>query len=61
MEAGKERLARDSVRDATRHEVEQLRRENDELKHVVGNLSLALYRLKKTEVPPLGRLAPDGT
>ena len=31
MEAGKERLARDSVRDATRHEVELLKRENTEL------------------------------
>ena len=61
MEAGKERLARDSVRDATRHEVEQLRRENDELKHLVGNLSLALHRLKKTEVPPPGRRAAEDT
>lgn len=61
MEAGKERLARDSVRDATRHEVEKLRRENDELKHLVGDLSLELHRLKKTEVPQLGRLAADGT
>ena len=61
MEAGKERLARDSVRDATRHEVEKLRRENDELKHLVGDLSLELHRLKKTEVPQLGRLADDGT
>ena len=44
-----------------RHEVEQLKRENDELKHLVGDLSLELHRLKKTEVPPLGRLAADGT
>ena len=32
MEAGKERLTRDSVRDATRQEVHQLKRENGELK-----------------------------
>ena len=35
MEAGKERLTRDSVRDATRHEVGQLKRENGELKELV--------------------------
>jgi len=61
MEAGKERLARDSVRDATRLEVEQLRRDNAELKQLVGDLSLELHRLKKTEVPPLGRQSADGT
>jgi transposase len=61
MEAGKERLARDSVRDATRHEVEQLRRDNDELKRLVGELSLELHRLKKTEVPRLGDLSANGT
>ena len=32
MESGKERLTRDSVRDATQHEVGQLKRENGELK-----------------------------
>ena len=32
MEAGKERLTRDSVRDVTRQEVHQLKRENGELK-----------------------------
>ena len=40
MEAGKERLTRDSVRDATRQELEQLKRENRELKELVGELSL---------------------
>ena len=40
MEAGKERLTRDSVRDATRDEVHQLKRENGELKHLVADLSL---------------------
>jgi len=53
MEAGKERLTRDSVRDATRQEIEQLRRENSELKELVGELSLELHRIKKTALPPL--------
>ena len=54
MEAGKERLTRDAVRDATRQEIEQIRRENTELKHLVADLSLDVYRLKKTAIPPLG-------
>jgi transposase len=53
MEAGKERLARDSVRDATRQEIDDLKRENSELKHLVADLSLEAYRLKKTAGPPL--------
>ena len=52
MEAGKERLTRDSVRDATRQEIDQLRRENGELKELVGELSLELHRFKKTALPP---------
>ena len=51
MEAGKERLTRDSVRDATQQEVQQLKRENEELKHLVADLSLEVYRLKKTSIP----------
>ena len=47
MEAGKERLTRDSVRDATRQEIHQLKRENGELKQLVADLSLEVYRLKK--------------
>ena len=40
MKAGKERLTRDSVRDATRQEVHQLKRENGELKQLVaGSIS----------------------
>jgi transposase len=53
MEAGKERLTRDSVRDATRQELEQLKRENSELKELVGELSLELHRIKNTALPPL--------
>ena len=48
MEAGKERLTRDSVRDATQHE---LKGENGELKELVADLSLEAYRLKKTAIP----------
>ena len=51
MEAGKERLTRDSVRDVTRQEVHQLKRENGELKQLVADLSLEVYRLKKTSIP----------
>ena len=51
MEAGKERLARDTVRDATQQEVQQLKRENGELKQLVADLSLEAYRLKKTAIP----------
>ncbi len=40
MEAGKERLARDAVRDATQQEVQQLKRENGELKQLMADLSL---------------------
>ena len=47
MEAGKERLCRDGARDATRQEICELRRENGELKQLVAELSLDVYRLKK--------------
>ena len=53
MEAGKERLSRDIVRDATRQEIVELRRENGELKQLVGELSLQVSRLKKTAIPTL--------
>ena len=53
MEAGKDRLARDSVRDATRQEIDELKRENADLKQLVADLSLDVYRLKKTAIPPL--------
>ena len=53
MEAGKERLARDIVRDATRAEVNGLKRENERLKQLVADLSLKVHILKKTEVPGL--------
>ena len=53
MEAGRERLTRDMVRDATQQEVQALRRENVELKQPVAELSLEGHRLKKTAIPIL--------
>jgi len=53
MEAGKERLTRDAVRDATRQEIDEIKRENTDLKHLVADLSLGVYRLKKTAIPLL--------
>ena len=55
MEAGKERLTRDTVRDATRQQIDELKRENGELKQLVADLSLDVYRLKKTAIPPMSQ------
>jgi transposase len=60
MEAGKERLTRDAVRDATRQEIEAIKRENTDLKQLVADLSLEVYRLKKTAIPPLEGQDGDG-
>jgi len=60
MEAGKERLTRDTVRDATRQEIEhhdgrsttgEPRRENHDLKQLVADLSLEVHRFKRTAIP----------
>ena len=51
IEAGKDRLTRDTVRDATRQEIQELKRESFELKQLVAELSLEVYRLKKTAIP----------
>ena len=48
---GRRELARDALRDATQQEVQQLKRENGELKQLVAELSLEGYRLKKTAIP----------
>ena len=53
MEAGKERLTRNTVRDATRQEIEQLKRENGDLKEIVADLVIETHRLKKTAIPQL--------
>ena len=57
MEAGKERLTRDTVRDATRQEIEHLKRENNDLKQLVADLSLEVHRFKKTAIPAFERAA----
>ena len=51
MEAGKERLTRETVRDATGQEIQQLRGDNYELKQLVADLSLEVYRIKQTAIP----------
>ena len=61
MEAGKERLTRNTVRDATRHEIEQLKRENGDLKEIVADLVIETHRLKKTALPPLNHGAAGRT
>ena len=53
MEAGKEWLTRNTVRDATRQEIDEIKRESTDLKHLVVDLSLEVFRLKETAIPPL--------
>ena len=53
MEAGKERLTRDITRDATRAEIQAIKRENTRLKQLVAELSLQVHVLKKTAAPDL--------
>ena len=53
MEAGKERLTRDITRDATRAEIQEMKRENARLKTLVAELSLQVHVLKKTAAPDL--------
>jgi transposase len=48
MEAGKARLKRDGVRDATKDEVARLKRENEQLKNALGEKELALQIIKKS-------------
>ena len=52
IEAGKTRLARDIACDATRDEVDSIKRENERLKQLVADLSPGAYS-QKTEVPGL--------
>jgi transposase len=53
MEAGKERLTRDITRDATRTEIQEIKRENARFKQLVAELSLQVHVLKKTAAPDL--------
>ena len=48
LEAGKRRLMGNTVRQADSTEVNELRRENGQLKHLVADLSLRNVVLKKT-------------
>ena len=48
LEAGKKRLAGDTVREATSDEVKELRAENRELKEVVAEITLDNRVLKKS-------------
>lgn len=50
MEAGKKRLAGDTVRAATSDEVKELRREARDLKEVVAEQTLELRLLKKSMI-----------
>ena len=50
MEAGKRRLAGDTVRAATSDEVKDLRRESRDLKEVVAEQTLELRLLKKSMI-----------
>ena len=52
LEAGKKRLAGDTVREATSSEVKELRGENRELKEVVAELTLRNRVLKKSLTGP---------
>ncbi len=51
MEAGKERLQRDTVRDTTMAEIQGIKRENARLKQLVAELSLQVHVLKKRLYP----------
>lgn len=48
MEAGKRRLSGDTTREATRDEVSDLKKENDEIKRELANLYLENKGLKKS-------------
>jgi hypothetical protein len=48
MEAGKDRLQKDSLRGATRSEVKDLQQENSRLKELLGEQALQNQLLKKS-------------
>jgi hypothetical protein len=66
MEAGKQRLSRDTTRDATRLEINAVKRESEDLKDLVAELSLDLRRLTKrryrvyTKAPPTHERRREG-
>ena len=58
MEAGEQRLSRDTTRDATRQDINALKRESADLKHLVAELSLDLHRLKKRRYRVYAKASP---
>lgn len=48
MEAGKARLKGDTLRNATDHEVKELKAENTRLKELIGDQALQIQLLKKS-------------
>jgi transposase len=48
LEAGKRRLLGDTVREAGTDEVSSIRKENEQLKHLVADLSIQNHVLKKS-------------
>ena len=60
MEAGKQRLSRNTTRDTARQEITALNRKSVDLKDLVAELSLDLHHLKKTSAPSLdeGHIIP---
>jgi len=48
MEAGKARMKGDSLREASRDEVQKLKREIAQLKEILGEKDLELYVYKKS-------------
>jgi len=48
LESGKRQLSGDTLREANREEVQALRKENEELKQLVAELSLQNRMFKKT-------------
>lgn len=49
MEAGKARMRGDTLREANRDEVQELRQENERLKQLVADLSVSNLVLKKSQ------------
>jgi transposase len=47
MEAGKERLTRDTIHDVTQAERQDIKRENAHLKHLVADLSVQVHVQKQ--------------
>ncbi len=60
MEAGKERLTRDAVRNATRQEIEQIKRESTDLKHLVADAWITVMEMPGEVGKELNSGRPQG-